>query len=111
MKTIFSILASAALLMSILTACGTTSKTNADNGRLEPTAPVAATTRPETMGEKASDAARDAGSAVGNAVEDAGDMVGDAAKDAGNAVSDMFDGNSGAKTGAGLEESRATPKP
>jgi len=105
MKTIFSIIAAAALLLSALTACGTTAKTNADTGRLEPTPratttarPAAttnpmATAKPDTMGDKAGNAARDAGNAVGNAVEDAGDMVGNAAKDAGNAVSDLLGGN------------------
>ena len=120
MKSILSVLMAAALILSALTACGDTKKTNADNGRLETTPAAQATTRPVAtavpngMGDRVGDAARDAGSAVGNAVEDVGDMAGNAIARTGDAVEDLFDGNDDTRTGAGLEDDRnvtSTAKP
>lgn len=123
MKAILSIIAAAALILSALTACGTTSKTNADTGRLEATPAATATVRPaatnrpsetarpEDLGDTVGDAARNAGDAVGNAVEGAGDVVGNAAKNAGDAVSDLLDGEDDTRTGAGLEDDRTGMNP
>lgn len=117
MKTIVSVIMAAALIMGTLSACGTTSRTNADNGRLQTTPAAAATAipsataGPDTLGDRVGNAARDAGSAVGDAVEDAGDMAGNAVKDAGDAVSDLVDGDNSGRYDTGLVEDRVTPRP
>ena len=115
MKKTVSVIAAAVLLLAAA-GCGRTAKTNADNGRLMPTPAAAATARPMATavpggaGSAMGDAARDAGSAVGRAAEDAGNAVGDTARGAGNAVGDLFGGDT-SRTGTGLEDNRATPKP
>lgn len=124
MRSIISILASAALMLSVLTACGTGAKTRMDEARTTPgsavtTAMPTATANAEngmrnavgSAGDAVGGAARDAGDVVGNAVEDVGNAVGNAAKGAGDAVSDLFDGGD-TNTGAGLEDNaQATARP
>lgn len=123
MKSIISVLASAVLLLSLLTACGTSARTRMDEARTTPnnaTVMPAATANANNAaangtannaankaGNTVGNAARDAGDVVGNAVEDVGNTVGNAAKGAGNAVDDLFNGTD-TNNGAGLEEPRAT---
>lgn len=107
MKSIVSVILTAVMLMSVLAACGTNTRSNMDtagavktpaatadqNGVVATTRP-AATANPNGMGDAVGSAARDAGNTVGNAVEDVGNAVGNAAKGVGDTVSDMFDGSS-----------------
>ena len=117
MKSIVSVILTAVMLLSVLTACGTNTRSNMDtagavktpvttadqNGVVATTRP-AATANPNGMGDTVGDAARGAGNVVGNAVEDVGNAVGNAAKGVGDTVSDMFDGSS-------TPAATATPRP
>ncbi len=112
MKSIISIFAAAALLLSALTACGTNTRTmRREEARTTPSPAATATTAPAAtaapdrngtdtgIGGAIGDAARGAGDAVGDAVRGAGDAVGDIVNGAGNAVEDMTDGMGSAADG------------
>lgn len=124
MKSIVSAILTAVMLLSVLAACGTTTRSNMDTAGVtanpaataDPNGVVAtprpsATTDPNGMGDAVGNAARDAGNAVGNAVEGVGNAVGNAAKDAGDAVNDMFDRNGSARSGAGMDDTQTTTTP
>ena len=97
MRSIISVILSAALVLSVLTGCaGRTSRTEEARTTPKPAAATAtpeATTMPaEDAGNALGDAAKDAGDTVGGAVEGAGDVAGQAVEDAGDAVGDLLDG-------------------
>ncbi len=98
MRSIFSILATVVLLMSVLTGCGTKSKTTGDDARItaSPAVTDTDTTLRDDMNDDAHDAADDAGDAVGDVVGGAGDAVGDVVTGAGDAVDDAATGVGGA---------------
>lgn len=112
MRSIISVIMTAAVLLSVLTACGTSRKASGEEARAVPTQTAAAqqTTRPaqsavpqagltpdradnaaQDIGDAAGNAAERVGNAAGNIVEGVGDAVGDAARGAGNAVNELVD--------------------
>ncbi len=105
MKTILSMIMTAAILLSALTACAARgSKNRVEEARVTPTAAPSATLAPGTaaaekdgkthdnsLGDAIGDAARDAGNAAGRVAEGAGNAVGNAVQGVGNAVDDMAD--------------------
>ncbi len=99
MKSIFSIFLTGAMLLSVLTACGTkTNKNTGDDARTTPSPAVTdmaqpnGTNRPDDMTDDVDKAADDAGEAVGDVVGGAGDAAGDVIGGVGDAVDDMVDG-------------------
>ena len=101
MRSILSVLLAGILLMTGLSACGSSRSGRVEEARVTPVPPAAATVRPtptarpETAGEALGDAAENAGDAVGGAVENAGDAAGDMITGAGEAMNDMIDGDDG----------------
>ena len=109
MKSIFSILITAALIVSALTACAGTNMNDTADVRATPRAnasaqnPAPATT-PKPIddgsdGSDVNDALQDAGRAVGDAVEGAGNAVGGVVSGVGTAVGDAANGMSDAMGG------------
>ena len=107
MKSILSVVLTAVLMLSALTACGANRMASrTEEARVTPSPTTQSTERPMTtnmpnatskpsagkddnaLGEGLGNAARDAGNAVGNAVEGAGEAMGDM-------VDDMRDGMDG----------------
>ena len=104
MKSIFSTILTAALLLSALTACG---RSNAggrvEEARATPKTNVTGTSRPAATSTPAAAADNDRGSvgnAIGDAAEKAGDAVGDVVGGVGNAVGDAVGGVGNAIGGA-----------
>lgn len=114
MKSIFSIILTSVMLLSVLTACGTnTSKTTGDDARTTPSpaatdmATPGGTSRPDDdMAGDAEKAVDDAGNAVGDVVGGAGDAAGDV----GDAVDDMADGVEDAARGDDDNANRSDDK-
>lgn len=123
MKSIFSVIATAVMLFSALTACGRSAAGRVEEARTTP-APTAAaeTMRPtatntpgataeprtdrddnDSLGDAIGDAANSAGNAVGDVIGGAGNAVGDAVEGVGDAVDDMVDNaaENGRITGSG----------
>lgn len=104
MKSIISVIMTAALFLSALTACGTSRTGRVEEARVTPSPAVTETQRPAsttapgntdrngTVGDAIGDAARDTGDAVGDVVGGVGNAVGNAVEGVGDAVNDMVDG-------------------
>lgn len=116
MKSIISVIMTAVLLLSVLTACGTNRTGNVEEARVTPGSTAQATNRPaatnspsatntpggtdrdntvggavEDVGDAAGSVVGGAANAVGDVVGGVGNAVGDAANGVGNAVNDMTD--------------------
>lgn len=105
MKSIISVIMTAALFLSALTACGTSRTGRVEEARVTPSPAVTETQRPaattapngtdrdrnDTVGGAIGDAARGAGDAVGDVVGGVGNAVGNAVEGVGDAVGDMAD--------------------
>lgn len=94
MKTIISIIMTAALLLSALTGCASSRNTMRDEARVNPTTAPAptATARPAATAAPGDNAAERTGSVIGNAADRAGSAVGNAAQNAGDAAGDVVEG-------------------
>lgn len=104
MKSILSMLVTAALLLSALTACAQKSgKNTTAETRVTPAVTVTATPRPAATatpkpiddgsdGSAVNDTIRDAGRAVGDVVGGAGDAVGSAVNGVSDAIDDAANG-------------------
>ena len=89
MKSIFSTIMTAVLLLSVLSACGRTNTSRTEEARVTPNTNVTATTRPAvtpTPGAGTDTNNGTVGNAIGNAAEDAGNAIGDVVGGVGNAI-------------------------
>lgn len=90
MRSIISMIMTAALLLSALSACGRSNTgTRAEEARVTPNAAVAETSRPAVTATPGAKTDRDngaVGNAIGDAAENAGDAIGDVVGGVGNAV-------------------------
>ena len=111
MRSIFSMLLTAALLLSALTACSQKSgKNTTAETRVTPVVTTKATPRPAATatpkpiddgsdGSAVNDAIQDAGRAVGDVVGGAGNAVGSAVNGVGDAIDDAANGIRDGKSG------------
>ncbi|MGM9615629.1 MAG: hypothetical protein ACI3W7_08920 [Oscillospiraceae bacterium] len=99
MKSIISVIMTAVLLLSVLTACGTNRTGNVEEARVTPGTAAQATNSPSATNRPSAtntpgttDRDNTVGGAVGDAVEDVGDAAGSVVGGAANAVGDVVGG-------------------